>query len=114
MTSIANSAETNSVQAPGGARVGSAALANLTFTGEITTRNSEVVVRSLPHQAGGLEGTHRAFRIVQGRSPKNGETVACRGAGRSARIPFCDGLIEFIVSGGRMPGGVRLPENPLC
>jgi len=94
--------------------MGSAAMARSTSTGEYTTRNSETVVRMLPNQAGGPEGGNRTFRADQGRSLKNGETVTCRGAGQSARAPFCDGLIEFIVSGRRMPGGVRLPENLLC
>ncbi len=114
MTRFTHIAQSHSDQAPGGARMGSATVTGMSSPSETTAREIESVVRKLPKQAGGPAGAHRAFRISRGRSLQNGKTVTCRGAGRSARIPFCDRSIGFIVTGGRMPGGVRASDNLLC
>jgi hypothetical protein len=114
MTSIANNAETTPIQAPGGAREGSAPLARVSPLGETKSRETEWIALMEPNQAGGPDDTLRSIRIARSRSPQNGKTVACRGAGRSARIPFFPSRFVFIETGGRMPGGFRPPEILLC
>ena len=114
MTSIANNANTTPVQAPGGARMGSAPLARMSPTGETKSRATEWIKLMEPNQAGGPENTLRTIRTARSRSPRNGTTVACRGAGQSARIPFCPCMFVFIETGGRTPGGIRRPEILLC
>jgi hypothetical protein len=94
--------------------VGSAPKACFSSTGETTTRETETVTRVEPLHAGGPEDTLRSIRNARGRSPQNGKTVACRGAGQSARITFCLSMIGFIVAGRRTPGGIHLPDTLLC
>jgi hypothetical protein len=107
MTSFTHTVETNSVQAPGGARVGSTNRANFSPTGEFTTQEHAM---SKLTQAGGPEGKFRSFQIAPSRSLQNGKTVASRGAGQSARMTFCWKLMEFIVPEGRTPGGIRTSD----
>jgi len=114
MTSIATNAETTPIQAPGGARWGSAPLARLSPTGETKSRKTEWVALMEQNQAGGPDDTLRPIRIARSRSPQNGTTVACRGAGQSARVSFFVSLIAFIETGRRAPGGNRLLESLLC
>lgn len=114
MTSIATNAKTTPVQAPGGARVGAAPLAGWSTTDETTTRETEKVVRIESSQAGGPDDALRPIRITPGHSSQNGKTVACRGAGQSARISFCLSMIAFVVTGRRVPGGIYFPGYPMC
>jgi hypothetical protein len=94
--------------------MGSATMGGLSSPSESTAREIESVVRMLPNQAGGPVGAHRSFRISQSRSLQNGKTVACRGAGRSARIPFCDRSMVCAVNEMRTPGGIRISDTLLC
>jgi hypothetical protein len=114
MTSIANNAETTTIQAPGGARVGTAPLAHLPPTGETKSRSTKWTKLMEPNQSGGTDDTLRSIRVAGNRSPQNGTTVACRGAGQSARISFCLSMIAFIETGKRTPGGIRHPKSLLC
>jgi hypothetical protein len=114
MTSIATNAETTPIQAPGGARREAASLARLSPTGETKSRETEWIALMEPNQAGGPDDTLRPIRIARSRSPQNGTTVACRGAGQSARVSFCLSMIVFIVTGRRMPGGVCFSGYPKC
>ena len=114
MTRFTNIAQSHSDQAPGGARMGSATMSGLSSPSETTTREIESVVRMLPNQAGGPVGVLRTFRIFQGRSLQNGKTVACRGAGQSARIPLRLNMNVFTEAGRRRPGGIRHSASLLC
>jgi hypothetical protein len=114
MTRIANNAETTPIQAPGGAMVGTAPLARLSPIGETKSRETGWITPMEASQAGGPEATLRPIHATRSGSPKNGTTVACRGAGQSARIPFRGYVNAFIKSGARMPGGSRNPECLLC
>jgi hypothetical protein len=111
MTSFTDTVETNSVQAPGGARVGSTSGKSFSSTGESTTQEYEM---SELTQAGGPGDMLRSIQIAPSRSPQNGKTVASRGAGQSARMTFCWKLIEFIVPEVRTPGGSRTSACLTC
>ena len=81
---------------------------------ETTTREIESVRRTLPNQAGGPERSFRMSRTARGRSLQNGKTVTCRGAGRSARIPFLTLSLVIAVDVMRTPGGIRVSDTLLC
>jgi hypothetical protein len=107
MTSFTDTVETNSVQAPGGARGGSALRAGFSLDGEFTTQEYKT---SELTQAGGPDQAHRSLQTSSSRSLQDGKTVASRGAGQSARMTFCWKLIEFIVPEWRTPGGIRYSD----
>ena len=111
MTSFTDTVETNSVQAPGGARVGSTSGTSFSSTGESTTQEYEM---SELTQAGGPDDMLRSIQIAPSRSLQNGKTVASRGAGQSARMTFCWKLFVFYVLGMRTSGDVRISEFLTC
>lgn len=94
--------------------MGSATMRGMSSPSETTTREIESVLRMLPNQAGGPVGVLRTFRIFQGRSLQNGKTVACRGAGQSARIPFPLRSMVCAKFEMRTPGGIRVSNAMLC
>ena len=114
MTRFTHIAQSHSDQAPGGARMGSATTGGLSSPREIAAREIESDVRLLPNQVGGPVGAHRSFRIARGRSQQNGKTETCRGAGRSARIPFLTLSLVIAVDEMRTPGGIRVSDTLLC
>ncbi len=114
MTRFTNIAQSHSDQAPGGARMGSATMNRLSSPSETTTREIESVRRTLPNQAGGPERSFRVSRTAHSRSLQNGKTVTCRGAGRSARIPFLTLSLVIAVNEMRTPGGIQVSDTLLC
>ncbi len=94
--------------------MGSAKMNGGSSPSETTTRKTGSVLRMLPNQAGGPAGASRISRIARSGTLQNGKTVTCRGAGRSARIALLDCSIGFIVTEGRVPGGIRSSEDLLC
>jgi hypothetical protein len=103
-----------SVQAPGGARTGSVRVGRLSSPSEFKTRETGSVVRMLPNQAGGPASIIRVSQAARGRSLLNGKTETCRGAGRSARIPFLALSLVIAVNEMRTPGGIRVSDTLLC
>jgi hypothetical protein len=89
-------------------------VSGLSSASESTTRTTEPVVRMLPKRAGGPARSHRALQASRSRSLKNGTTVTCRGAGRSARIPFLAVSLVIAVNETRTPGGIRVSDTLLC
>jgi hypothetical protein len=94
--------------------MGSAAVTGGSSPSETTTREIEAVRRTLPNQAGGPERSFRMSRTAHGRSLQNGKTATCRGAGRSARIPFLTLSLVIAVNEMRTPGGIRVSDTLLC
>jgi hypothetical protein len=94
--------------------MGSAKMNGASSPGETTTREIESVLRTLPNQAGGPERSFRMSRTARGRSLQNGKTATCRGAGRSARIPFLAVSLVIAVNEMRTPGGIRVSDTLLC
>lgn len=45
---------------------------------------------------------------------QNGTTVTCRGAGQSARMTFLTPDSSESLTGKRLPGGDRFPEDLMC
>lgn len=94
--------------------MGSANMSGGSSPSESTIRNTGSVVRMLPSQAGGPVSAFRGSRLTRHRSLQNGKTVTCRGAGRSARIPFLAFSLVIAVDETRTPGGIQVSDTLLC
>lgn len=105
---------THSVQAPGGVRTARAGGIALPSFSELSAKDAGSESKRLPSQAGGPARLPRSIQTAHSRPLRNGETVACRGAGRSARGFFRDLPMERIATEIQAPGGIRVSSSPVC